>query len=203
MSEGSHNWQPLRPDQIQELLKDLPIPWWIAGGWAIDLFLGRESRAHQDTDVLILRKDQLALQQYLADWDLHKTRQPGLKPWRHGEYLPPGVNDIWCRRDHASPWLVQFMLLESEGDRWVYRRESKVRGAISDLGLRSQAGIPYLKPELQLLYKARPEPQWKDQHDFDLVVPRLGQSSRDWLLAALSLQFKHGHRWIDRLKTNI
>ena len=29
--------------------------WWVAGGWALDLFLGRMTRPHHDVDVAILR----------------------------------------------------------------------------------------------------------------------------------------------------
>ena len=199
MNEDVHGHQPLRPDEVQELLKDLAIPWWIAGGWAIDLFLGKSTREHEDIDILILRSDQLALQEYLCDWDLHKTQQPGLKPWPQGEYLQLGVNDIWCRRDPSSPWSMEFMLMDTEDDEWVYRRDPRVRGSISMLGTQTDGGIPYLRPEIQLLYKAKLQTREKDQHDFDRALPRLGQEARQWLLRALSLQFEQGHEWIDRM----
>ncbi len=35
---------------------------------------------------------------YLAGWDLHKTNQPGLKPWPNGDFLRLGVNDAAERR---------------------------------------------------------------------------------------------------------
>jgi len=31
-----------------EVLHSLRQPWFVAGGWVIDLFLGRETRHHQD-----------------------------------------------------------------------------------------------------------------------------------------------------------
>ena len=96
MAEDVHKWEPTSPAQIRQLLADLTIPWWIAGGWAIDLFVGRQTRSHGDMDVEILRRDQLIMQRYLAQWDLYKTNQPGLKPWLEGEYLGRGVNQFWC-----------------------------------------------------------------------------------------------------------
>ena len=92
-----YNWDPLTPQQVSERFRDLQMPWWIAGGWAIDLHLGKQTRVHRDTDVLILRPDQFTIQEHLHNWDLYKTNQPGLAPWPAGEFLPPGVNDIWCR----------------------------------------------------------------------------------------------------------
>ena len=35
-----------------------PAPWFIAGGWAIDLFLGRKTREHADVDFALSRLDQ-------------------------------------------------------------------------------------------------------------------------------------------------
>ncbi len=48
-------WEPLSIDAVGRLLQSGTVPWWIAGGWAIDLHLGRRSRAHADVDVLVLR----------------------------------------------------------------------------------------------------------------------------------------------------
>ncbi len=80
MSEVGHGWEPLSVQEVAELFAGLTIVWWIAGGRAIDLFVGRETRSHGDTDVLIRRDDQIEVQSYLSGWDLHKTQQPGLKP---------------------------------------------------------------------------------------------------------------------------
>lgn len=63
-------WEPLTPAEVAGELRGLPCRWWIAGGWAIDLHLGRQSRAHADVDVLFLRADQLSVQRHLTGWDL-------------------------------------------------------------------------------------------------------------------------------------
>lgn len=60
--------------------------------------------------------------------------------------------------------------------------------------------IPYLAPEIQLLYKAKPETLDKDQLDFDNAVPRLGRPERHWLLGVLEGRFPRGHRWITILR---
>ena len=104
MAEDVDNWEPMTPEQVHGLLRGVSIPWWIAGGWAIDLFLGRQTRTHGDTDVLICRDDQLAVQNLLSDWDLHKTQQPGLKSWPEGEFLNRGANDTGIVRLILSQW---------------------------------------------------------------------------------------------------
>jgi hypothetical protein len=44
-------------------------PWWIAGGCAIELAVGQPVRDHADVDVLVLRRDRLAVQRALPGWD--------------------------------------------------------------------------------------------------------------------------------------
>ncbi|MHB9025924.1 MAG: nucleotidyltransferase domain-containing protein, partial [Armatimonadota bacterium] len=199
MTEGTYNWEPLSVDEVVELMSGLATPWWIAGGWAIDLFLGRQTRTHADIDVLIRRDDQLIVQEYLADWDLYKTQQPGLKSWPAGEFLNRPIDDIWCRRTPDAPWALQLMLLDTDGDRWVFKRDATIGGALAEIGGHSTTGIPYLRPEIQLLYKAKPHTLTKDQSDFDLAVPCLTREAQAWLLRQLLRRFPEGHDWITAL----
>lgn len=62
------NWQPLTVDETIRAMKGTTVPWWIAGGWAIDLFLGRRTRQHADTEGLVLRRDQQRVQEHLQGW---------------------------------------------------------------------------------------------------------------------------------------
>ena len=198
MADHINNWNPMTPGQVHELFCDLSVAWWIAGGWAIDLFLGRRTRPHGDTDVLIRRQDQGAVQDYLFDWDLYKTHQPGLKPWPKGEVLGPGVNDIWCRRTSESPWRLQLMLLDTSGDSWVFRRNPTIAGPLDAIGRFTPSGIPYLAPEIQLLYKAKDSTLEKNEADFRAVLPYLAPKARDWLRQCLNRCFPGGHPWLDR-----
>ncbi len=70
-------WDPLTVPETAALLGDCGAPWWIAGGWAIDLQLGYDSRAHADIDVLMLRCDQHTLREHLAGWDVYAADPPG------------------------------------------------------------------------------------------------------------------------------
>jgi len=64
------------------------------------------------------------------------------------------------------------MLDESEGDRWVFRRDRTIQGPLLLAVRRDPSGIPFFAPEMQLLYKARPV-RAGDQADFDQVAPLL------------------------------
>jgi hypothetical protein len=192
------DWEPLRPADIADLLAGFDAPWWIAGGWALDLFLGAETRRHDDIDVAVLRRDQLALYDWLRGWDLHyATPDHTLQPW-DGRLLRPPIHGIWARRSHdaTAPWTCDFLLDEDRDGRWVYRRDSAITRSLDDLGgLRN--GAPYLCPEVVLLYKSK-NPTPKDDADFDLVLPRLSSSGRLWLCQTLRT-CDAGHRWVQRL----
>jgi hypothetical protein len=95
------------------------------------------------------------------------------------------------------------MLMETEGDQWVYRRLPQIRGRVSTLGISSENGLPYLRPEIQLLFKARNKIEEKNQHDFELVLQHLSRESLQWLINSLSLQFRGGHEWIEKLRARV
>lgn len=69
---------------------------------------------------------------------------------------------------------------------------------LTSLTRQTPAGIPYLAPEIQLLFKAKPVPLAKDEHDFATAVPLLDETGRTWLAAALKLSSPE-HPWIERL----
>ncbi|HEX2021225.1 MAG TPA: amino acid transporter, partial [Candidatus Thermoplasmatota archaeon] len=64
----------LTPPGARALLGGLPVPWWIAGGWALDLFRGAASRPHDDLDVAILRDDERTFRAVLSGFEFF----PGL-----------------------------------------------------------------------------------------------------------------------------
>ncbi|TDD55925.1 nucleotidyltransferase domain-containing protein [Saccharopolyspora elongata] len=191
-------WDPAGPAEVQRLFSRQPAPWWVAGGYAVELAAGRRLREHGDIDVLLLRRDQLAVQQALAGWEWWAADPPGtLRPWRRDERLPAGVHDIWCRRSASSPWRIQVMLDESAGDEWGSRRARHLRRPIAEIGGRTADGIPFLAPEIQLFYKAA-NPRPKDEFDFAAVLPSLDAAQRRWLADAIATTCG-AHPWLPAL----
>jgi hypothetical protein len=192
-------WDPALLPEVCALFSALRTPWWIAGGHAIELAVGHCFREHSDIDVLLLRRDQLAVQQALRTWELWAADPPGtLRPWQPGEFLPIGVHDIWCRPGPSQPWRIQVMLDEAEGGDWVSRRSTGVRRAVERVGAPSATGVPYLTPEIQLFYKAK-QPRPKDEQDFAEVLPSLTTTQRHWLADAISATYGD-HPWTGVLK---
>lgn len=198
-------WAPLSPEEGGRLLADCRARWWIAGGWAIDLLLGAQTRVHSDLDVLVLRSEQDAVRTHLEAWDVHAADPPGsLRPWPIGEVLPAAVHDVWCRPEPSAPWSFQLMIDAVDGDQWVFRRDHRVRRPLSTLtGRGSRPGLPVLTPEVQLLYKSGAPregqaPRPKDDEDFDNAVGHLTDQERQWLREALYAT-RPDHEWISCL----
>ena len=193
-------WQPLSPTELVSTLEEVTTPWWLAGGWAIDAFLGHVTRPHADTDVLILRDDHLAVREALADWDAHAADPPGtLRPWPIGERLPATVHDVWLRPAPGEPWALQLMIDDTEQDEWLFRRDPCIRMPVSNLTASDVTGFGchVLVPHVQLLYKSgRVRP--KDELDFTAAAPHLDEQRRTWLRTALA-QVSPNHPWLARL----
>lgn len=192
-------WAPLAPEHAASLLSPVEARWWVAGGWAIDLLVGHQTRDHADLDVLILRPDQDAFRSHLREWDLHAADPPGsLRPWRVGETLPSDVHDVFCRRHESAPWSFQFMIDDVAGSEWVFRRDHAIRRPVATLaGRASRPDMPVLAPEIQLLYKSKGMRE-KDAADFDTALSHLTLDERLWLRGAL-LATRPDHEWIERL----
>jgi hypothetical protein len=191
-------WEPINPEGIAELLSDFARPWWICGGWALDLFLDRETRRHDDLDVALLRQDQLALYHHLRAWDLrYATTTHTLEPW-DGRLLDLPIHGIWARRslEASAPWTCEFLLNEERDGEWIFRRNEAIRRPLEEIG-DERDGVPFLRPEVVLLYKSS-ERSPKNDTDFAAALPRLSREARLWLREALEIQDAR-HPWVEAL----
>ncbi|HEU4896781.1 MAG TPA: amino acid transporter [Actinomycetota bacterium] len=190
-------WEPVSIAGVAALLDGLPARWWIAGGWAIELFAGASIRDHDDVDVAVLRPDQLAVQAHLDGWDLRVAHGGGLAPWPPGRLLDPDEHGIWARPSPASPWRLELLVDDVVDGQWVYRRNPVVRLPLERLGRTTVAGVPYLCPEVVLLYKSK-RPRAADEHDARVAIPRLSAAERAWLAAAIAADAPD-HQWLPLL----
>jgi len=189
-------WAPLSYREAVGRLQKYGARAWVAGGWALDLFHGRQTREHVDTDVVICRPDQGLLFAAFQEWEIYRTHAPGLARWTGGNYLKTTPN-VWLRRDQDSPWSLEVLFLDIEGEEWIYRRNASIRGRIRDIGLVTADGIPYLRPEVQLLYKGGSSNiREKDTRDLLNILPILPEAARSWLARSLRVQFPQGHEWL-------
>lgn len=189
--------------------KGFPGRWWVAGGWAIDLAIGSVTRAHDDIDFAVLRRDANAVRAQLKNWDVRIAMNGTLREWKSGP-LAPSEYQIWAREESepkptdvkafaADPTFFEVLIEEHDDDRWVYRRSALVGRPIEEFS-RARFGMSFVAPDVQLLFKSKPHPSYdaKNDEDFRRCLPHLDASERSWLREALTLA-SPGHRWLGHL----
>lgn len=181
-------------------LHGIGCAWGISGGWALDLFLGQAQRVHLDVDVVIARADQLALRAHLAGrgWRLQTPLDGQLELWPAHTRLEPPRHQVHAHRDGA---FIDVQLSEIECGVWHYRRDPAIIRSAERIWLSSAGAIPFLAPELVLLFKSQNtsgRERAKDQVDFERVYTQLDPERRAWLRWAL-LATAPAHAWIERL----
>jgi len=108
-------------ERAVSLMRDFHAPWAIAGGWALDLFIGRESRSHADIDIAILRADQQQLRAQISG-RVEKGVEGQLAEWSPTEELTMPVHEVhavWSHlHDEQRWWLRQALDVTAPGHHW-------------------------------------------------------------------------------------
>jgi hypothetical protein len=194
--------------RVAEQMAQFERPWMVAGGWAIDLHLGRLTRPHKDVEVAVFREDQLALRAYLDGWTFDFMTRIPERPraaWGEGVWLSAPIHQIWAappelgrvEQPGAHPLAIEILLNERSGDEWLFRKDLTLTLPIARAVVPTRAGVPVLAPEVVLLYKSG-MPRDADEADFANAAPVLPPLSRAWLRRAIE-RGNPGHHWLRRL----
>lgn len=191
-------WEPWSVEDVGLLFADAPFRWWISGGHALELHTGESWRSHSDLDVGICRSQAAETYVWLADWDLYLAAAGRLTPW---DGRPLGAarseNNVWARESEDCPWRFDLTVGAGNAKGWVYRRDRSVTRLWNRAVLKSSSGLPYLAPDLQLLFKAK-HPRPKDHVDAQQVIPTLDGEARRFLADHMSPE----HPWQKLLLDN-
>ncbi|MFL6114722.1 MAG: nucleotidyltransferase domain-containing protein [Catenulispora sp.] len=187
-------WTPV---EVARRLAGVATPWYVAAGWALDLFRGgAQTRKHGDVEIAIPA----------ADFPEVRDRFPGYvfdavgdgQIWENA--APDALaatHQTWIRDPHTGGYLLDVFREPHDGQTWICRHDDALRLPYSEIILRTPDGIPFLAPELVLLFKAK-HVRAKDQRDFDETVPHLTPVQRR-RLAELVARVYPEHRWLSRL----
>jgi hypothetical protein len=105
------------------------------------------------------------------------------------------THQTWAREPATDLWRFDVLREPSDGDLWVCRRDESIRRPYDRVIEWTDDGIPFGRPEIVLLFKARHAHRDRDQGDFEAVVPRLEPERRRWLADALE-RVHPGHPWL-------
>ncbi|MEU7580060.1 hypothetical protein AB0B50_20955 [Streptomyces sp. NPDC041068] len=184
------------PREVAQHLAGIAAPWCVAAGWALDLFRGTQTRAHGDMEIAIPT----------AMFPEVRSRFPGyafdaVGSGRIWENTTPDVlaatHQTWLRDPATGNYLLDVFREPHDGSTWICRHDETIRLPYSEIIHHTPDGIPYLAPELVLLFKAK-HARPKDQADFDATLPHMTSAQRT-TLAGLLARARPGHRWLGKL----
>jgi hypothetical protein len=184
------------PSEVAGRLAGLPVPWCVAAGWALDLFRGGQTRKHGDLEIAIPAASFPAVRDRFPGYVFDGVGSGQIWAEATPEVLA-ALHQTWLRDPATGNYLVDVFREPHDGDTWICRRDETIRLPYRDIIHRTRDGIPYLAPELVLLFKAK-NSRPKDQADFDGAVPHLTPAQRE-TLAGLLARVHPGHPWLASL----
>ena len=191
-------WAPLDLDGARAFFDGFDRPWWVVGGWSVEVFTGHQ-REHEDIDVSILACDAPAFREFVGDrWHLWSNTSGSLRPLTDRRPdIPAPDCQIWVRRNAASPWVMDLPLTPDVDGLWLNKRMPDHVVPLDEATWVTDDGLRVVNPEIALLYKAAVGRR-KDQRDLDRALPLLDAAQRAWLHESIARLYP-GHAWLDRV----
>jgi hypothetical protein len=185
-------WDAWGPGEVAGRLAGTDARWYVVGGWALDLFLGEPTRPHEDLEIGVAAGDFDAVRAALGDHEFDVVGSG--RRWPLNSPAFARTYQTWVRDPASGVYRLDVFREPHDCDTWIFRRDETLRLPYSRVLLRTPQGVPYLTPEIVLLFKAK-EPRPKDHADLDVVLPTLGPVRRAWLRRALARRYP-GHPWL-------
>jgi hypothetical protein len=196
----SDRWDAWDPGEAARRFAHVQAPWYVAAGWAIDLFLGGQRREHEDLEVAIPAASLSEFAEALEGLEIYAVKVPGNATFtpidRAGDGLAE-THQTWVRDPESGHWRLDLFREPGDGETWICRRDDRIRLPYDEVIAHTGDGIPYGRPEVVLLYKAK-HAREKDEDDFEAVLPHLTGTARVRLAGWLGLVHP-GHRWLAAL----
>lgn len=215
-----------RLSNATEFLRDAPFTWAVCGGYALDLFHGHAHRSHGDVDICTFERDRNAILQFMLQrgWVVYEFRGQGkVRPLDAASISEAGRN-LMCLKPGCE--LVRFYPCEDEGllyHEFLHEETSQfdyieflfnqsdethfvfdsARAVVRDISrtILQRDSIPYLAPEIVLLYKASQPDMSKNIFDFEKTFPRLTAEQQCWFAHSLGKLYPDGHPWLGKLSS--
>jgi hypothetical protein len=211
--------------EADKLLKPGGFEYAFCGGFAIEMFLNRTIRKHGDVDVTAFwqDRDKIILYMQSLGWDVYEMCGGGIAHhitdvknqtrakrnifcFKNGcslvtLSLQGEMDMVYLDFDHSGQTKLDFIefLFNKRNDNYIlYARNENIVLPISKATM-IRDGIPYLTPELILLYKSTDTERDGYQQDFDSAMTEMSAEQKGWLQAALKVMNPTGHKWLEKV----
>jgi hypothetical protein len=154
------------------------------------------TREHEDLEIAVPAGQFGPVRAALANFDIEVVGSG--RRWPLDSPAFDVMMQTWVRERDTGIYRLDIFREPHDGGTWICRRDRSIRLPYEQVIATTPEGIPYLVPQIVLLFKAghhRP----KDLADFTGVLPLLNPVRRAWLAAALA-RVHPGHPWISELQ---
>ena len=184
------------PGEVAQRLAGIAAPWCVAAGWALDLFRGTQTREHGDIEIAIPAASFPEVRGRFPDYAFDAVGSGRIWADAAPDALA-ATHQTWLRDRGTGDYLLDVFREPHDRQTWICRHHATIRLPYARIVHRTADGIPFLAPELVLLFKAK-HARPKDQADFETTVPYLSGAQRATLVELLGRAYP-GHGWIAQL----
>jgi Aminoglycoside-2''-adenylyltransferase len=184
------------PHDVARRLAGISVPWYVAAGWALDLFRGSQTREHHDIEIGVPGGQFQEIRERFAEFAFDAVGDARIWESATPQVLS-ATRQTWLRDPATGRYLLDVFREPHDGDVWICRRDQTIRQPYAEIIRHTPDRIPYLVPELVLLFKAK-HVRPKGQADFDGTLPLLTPTQRQ-MLSRLLAQVHPGHAWLAAL----
>ncbi|MCP2166740.1 nucleotidyltransferase domain-containing protein [Goodfellowiella coeruleoviolacea] len=154
--------------RVLELLRAADVAVWIAGGWGIDALVGRQTRTHEDLDLLHNVEHEDRAVQVLADNGFRLTLD--LRPVRF-VLTGPGAAQLDLHPLAFAPDGSAVQAADDAGGTFDYPAECFVTGRIG------RTEVPCVSTAQQIHFHQGYQPRARDLHDMAQLRAAFGVST--------------------------
>ncbi|MBB2946716.1 hypothetical protein FB565_006484 [Actinoplanes lutulentus] len=184
------------PQAVAQRLAGTTVPWYVAAGWALDLFRGEQTRHHHDIEIAVPAARFPEIRSHFPEFTVDAVGTGRI--WESaGPEALSATWQTWLREPGTGRYLLDVFREPHDGETWICRRDETIRRPYAEIIRHTPDGIPYLIPELVLYFKAKHVGE-KDEADFRGVLPLLSDTQRE-RLSGLLARAHPAHPWLTSL----
>ena len=193
----------------------------ICGGFALDIFTNSDTRMHSDIDVCVFERDKDIIFLYMEEngWSIYEFCGQGIVHFVDTVDKCQSGRNLMCLKDACelvkfypsdrgvdyflhefyytginSLNYLEFLFNTAESNDFIFDGNHDIRREIGKAILLKH-NVPFLAPEIVLLYKSRDiERQWY-QYDYEKAISKMDNEQMSWFYNGLDVLYPNGHMW--------